>query len=75
MPASTASWSPRAAPPPGGIIVAASQLSTEDASPIVAMRAKRVGQPVIGGHALSTFLAQRTKITTSATARPYQVIA
>ena len=28
-PASTASWSPRAAPPPGGIIVAASQPSSE----------------------------------------------
>jgi hypothetical protein len=32
-------------------------------------------QPVIGSHSVSTFLAQRTKITTRATARPYQVIA
>ena len=40
-PASTASWSPRAAPPPGGIIAAASQPSTAPASPIVAMRVKR----------------------------------
>ncbi len=30
-----------AAPPPGGIIVAASQFSTDDASPSVAMRANR----------------------------------
>ena len=33
------------------------------------------GEPVIRGHSSSAFLAQRTKITTSATARPYQVIA
>src|ERR1700742_3211899 len=43
-PASTANWSPRAAPPPFGIMVAASQLSTEEASPIVAMREKRAAR-------------------------------
>ena len=40
-PANTASWSPRAAPPPDGIIAAASQDSMADVSWIVAMRAKR----------------------------------
>ena len=34
-----------------------------------------VGEPVVGIHSFSTFLAQSTKITTRAMARPYQVIA